>query len=158
MKRVMTALLALGLHWPALPVLAAAGPATLQAFEVESLAAIRQAQRGRPFVLALWSSDCPYCLQNLDLLAQAQRAHPALSIVTVATDSIDAADELSQLLTRHRLRSAGWAFGNAAPERLRYAIDPKWRGELPRTYLFDAAGTATAISGPLRKEVLDALR
>jgi hypothetical protein len=30
---------------------------------------------------------------------------------------------------------------------VRYAVDPAWRGELPRTYLFDRAHRAEARSG-----------
>lgn len=132
--------------------------APFRSFEPGSLADIRQAHRGQPFVLALWSADCTYCLQNLEALSQAQVTRPALQVVTVATDPVDLADELGALLARYRLRSERWAYGSAAPERLRHAIDPTWHGELPRSYLFDRAGKVSAISGPLRREVLDALR
>ena len=40
-------------------------------------------------------------------------------------------------------------FAEAVPERLRYAIDPAWGGELPRSYLFDAAHRRQAHSGLL---------
>nr|ACX33907.1 conserved hypothetical protein [uncultured prokaryote AT3] len=157
MKRVVSCLLLLLLALLA-PISPALASATIQSFEPESMALIRQAHQGRPFVLALWSSDCVYCLQNLELLAQAQRARPALQVVIVATDPLEIADELNRLLARHRLRGERWAFGGAAPERLRYTIDPAWQGELPRSYLFAASGAVSAISGPIRRELLDALR
>jgi hypothetical protein len=34
------------------------------------------------------------------------------------------------------------------------AIDPKWRGELPRTYLYDAQHRRVAISGVIDEEKL----
>ena len=45
-----------------------------------------------------------------------------------------------------------WAFGDEAPERLRYALDPKWHGEKPRTYWFNAKGERTAYSGVVSPE------
>ena len=41
------------------------------------------------------------------------------------------------------------AYGDDVPEALAYAIDPNWRGELPRTYLFDARGGVKAVSGTI---------
>ena len=42
-----------------------------------------------------------------------------------------------------------WMFADEFAERVRYAVDRTWRGELPRTYLFDAAHRAEARSGKL---------
>jgi len=41
-----------------------------------------------------------------------------------------------------------WGFANAFEERVRYSIDRTWRGELPRTYLFDANHRPENRSGP----------
>ena len=41
-----------------------------------------------------------------------------------------------------------------APERLRFAIDPRWHGELPRTYLYDRAHVVQAVSGVIPPEQL----
>jgi hypothetical protein len=42
-----------------------------------------------------------------------------------------------------------WAYGDEFDERNRFAIDPKWRGELPRTYFFDKEHRAVMQSGLL---------
>ena len=47
-----------------------------------------------------------------------------------------------------------WVFADDVPERLRYAIDPAWRGELPRSYLFDAAHRRVAHSGLINEAQL----
>ncbi|MDD5330830.1 MAG: TlpA family protein disulfide reductase, partial [Sulfuricella sp.] len=46
-------------------------------------------------------------------------------------------------------RADAWVFADAVPERLYFEADGKWRGELPRTYLYDAAHRATAFSGKI---------
>lgn len=130
----------------------------LRPFDESSFARIKQAHAGRATIVALWSLDCVYCIRNLDLLARTQAAHPRLEIVTVSIDPYEAGPELLPILSRAGLRSEAWAFGDAAPERLRHAIDPQWRGEMPRTYLIDSKGSVTARSGLLSAEDITRLR
>ena len=40
-----------------------------------------------------------------------------------------------------------WTFNDDFVERLRYEIDPQWRGEIPRTLLIARDGTTTVIEG-----------
>ena len=40
-----------------------------------------------------------------------------------------------------------WPFGDGFVERLRYEIDPQWKGEIPRTLLIARDGTVTTIEG-----------
>ena len=101
----------------------------------------------QPTVVALWASDCSYCKQNLRTLAGLARTHPRLRIVTVAAERPSA-------LTQPELDKTGvpgerYAYADDVPEALAYAIDPNWRGELPRTYLFDARGGVQAVSGTI---------
>lgn len=45
-----------------------------------------------------------------------------------------------------------WSFGSKSPEQLRFAIDPRWHGEKPRSYWYDAQGTRAAYSGLISAE------
>lgn len=126
-----------------------AGP-TLQAFEPDSLAHIIDTQKGKPFILVVWSLDCVYCQASLKTLAQERRRRKDLTVVTISTDAAD--DPEAVALMQKRLGALGmtrhaWAFGMAPPEQLRYAIDPRWHGEKPRSYWFNAHGEKTAYSG-----------
>ena len=47
-----------------------------------------------------------------------------------------------------------WNFGDAGVDRLRHAIDPRWYGEMPRSYLYDASGRRIGISGALTPDLL----
>ena len=40
-----------------------------------------------------------------------------------------------------------WAFGDTFTERLRYEVDPKWQGDIPRTVLIGKDGSARTIEG-----------
>jgi hypothetical protein len=48
-----------------------------------------------------------------------------------------------------------WIFDDEFSERVRFAVDRTWRGELPRTYLYDAAHRAEARSGKLDERWLE---
>jgi hypothetical protein len=130
----------------------------LREFDSGSMAAIEAAHRGKPFVMMVWSLDCVYCPASLAQLAKARQ----LEVVTVATDRADQDGKralIARKLGARLARANAWAFGAAPPEQLRYAIDPAWRGETPRTYWYDAKGGRTARSGPVTAErIADFLR
>jgi thiol-disulfide isomerase/thioredoxin len=140
------------------------GPGTagniLQHFEPTSLQGIVEQHKGKPFVLFIWSLDCVYCQASLDHLAQAKRDNKALIIVTLSTDLAadpQAAEMMQKRLSELQLASNAWAFGSAAPEKLKYALDPKWYGEKPRSYWFNAQGERVAYSGVLNPATIEKL-
>jgi thiol-disulfide isomerase/thioredoxin len=122
-----------------------AGP---RPFDAHSLQAIRAAQAGKPFVLAFWSVHCPPCREELAHWGAWSRRHPGVRFVLVGTDGPEERELAASALARHDLdRVETWAFADAYAERLRWSVDPKWRGELPRTYFYDAGHRAEARSG-----------
>jgi len=115
-----------------------------------SMQQIRSAHAGQPFVLSLWSITCSHCPAELAQLGKLQQQHPDLNVVLVSTDSPDDATALSAMLAGHGLEGAeAWVYADGFTERLRYEIDPRWGGELPRTYLFDRQHRVMAHSGAL---------
>ncbi|GAB3543626.1 TlpA disulfide reductase family protein [Noviherbaspirillum agri] len=128
----------------------AAADGAIRSFEPDGMAGIVASQKGQPFVLLVWSLDCEFCTASMKNLAQERRKRKGLNIVTLSTDSVEDPEALA--LMKKRLASVGltanaWAFGAAPPEQLRYAIDPKWHGEKPRSYWFKANGERVAYSG-----------
>lgn len=154
MHKLIKAVLALAL---AASCLAAQAGVALQAFEPDNFQRIVDEQKGKPFVLIVWSLDCEYCQASLKTLARERRTRKDLRVVTLATDALG--DPQAVALMKQRLNQLGmtanaWAFGAAAPEQLRYAIDPKWHGEMPRSYWFNGRGEKTAYSGVLNAETI----
>ena len=127
----------------------------LRPFTTDSLPAIQQQFAGRPFILTLWSLTCHHCAKELQMLGRLVSSDRNLPLVIVSTDTPAEAPEIRAALKRFGLdRLDTWVFADAVPERLRYAIDPAWRGELPRSYLFDAAHRREAHSGLLKEAQL----
>jgi thiol-disulfide isomerase/thioredoxin len=124
--------------------------AELQPFVAGSMQQIRSAHADQPFVLMLWSITCSHCQEELARLGSLQRQHPELKIILVSTDTPDDAEAIRTLLARHGLaRTEAWVYADEFVERLRFAIDPRWGGELPRSYFFDHRHRVTAHSGAL---------
>lgn len=134
----------------ALPAAASAAPVELKPFDAQAPAAIRAARAGQPFVLAFWSVNCAPCRDELPHWSALQRRHPQVPILLVATDPAEEQEAVKALLARHGLAEGEtWTFADDYLERVRYAVDPRWRGELPRSYFFDARHQADARSGRL---------
>lgn len=151
MRRLATALLAVGLLLGA----GAAAAGEVRTFTADSLAGIKARFAGRPFIVTLWSLTCHHCVKELQMLGKLARSERALPLVIVSTDTPAEAREIQAALKRFGLdRFDTWVFADAVPERLRFAIDPAWRGELPRSYLFDAAHKREAHSGLMNEAQL----
>ena len=135
----------------ALCALTAPAAAQTLAFGAASLENIRAQYAGRPFILALWSANgCTYCAKELVMLGELVKQHPDLPVVFVSTDGPEFAPQMEAMLASHGLAGKpSWVFDDEIPERPRRAIDPQWRGEVPRTYLYDARHAREAVPGLL---------
>lgn len=132
---------------------------TIRSFAPDSFAQIRATHAGKPFVVVVWGLECAYCDSSFAALAEAQHKQQ-IQVVTIATDPADnvqARRLIMKKLEASGLVSEAWAFGTASAEQLRYTIDPKWFGEMPRTYWFNAQGARRAYSGALSAPVIDRL-
>lgn len=139
-------------------LLASSWATDINRFSKESYQKILDNNKNRPFLLAVWSIDCPPCYEELHLLGDYLKTHPEFKIILLSTDSSDQIDEIKQILSEARLQEQEqWLFSDAAPAQLRYAIDPLWYGELPRSYFFNHCQQRKAISGKLEINKLEAL-
>lgn len=117
-------------------------------FEQDSLASITQERQGQPFILLLWSVDCPPCMKELATIQKLEQQFGPLAITYVATDGIDNLSNINKTLKSFQLEQRNhWVFTTHMSDRLRYAIDPNWYGELPRAYFYKDAVNRTAHSG-----------
>ncbi|MCP4490287.1 MAG: hypothetical protein GY820_23650 [Gammaproteobacteria bacterium] len=117
-------------------------------FIKNSLAEIVAGRVGRPYVLAFWSYNCGICVREMEVWRQVKREHPKFDLVMVATDLIENESRISQVIEQEDMHVfENWAFADPIPARIRSAIDPKWRGELPRIHYYDADGAMTVHMG-----------
>lgn len=130
--------------------------AGLAPFQTESLTAIENARAGKPFILMLWSLDCPPCMREFEVLQRQRDRIPPSALVLISTDSEAQQSEIETMLERFGMTAfENWVFADHFVERLRYVIDPQWFGELPRAYLYAASHQRTAKSGLMSGETLE---
>ncbi len=126
-------------------------PLTFGSFEL-----IKQEYKNKPFILALWSIDCPPCFQELDLLKAKIDQYKNLNVVLISSDDISAIEEIHDALKQHGLEfTENWVFAEGFTEKLRFEIDPNWSGVLPRTYLYNAKHKKIVVEGLLKEELLN---
>ena len=112
---------------------------------------------GKPFMLAVWSITCPSCIKDMAVLSAVHKAHPEIKIVMLSTDDIAESAEAQKILAANQLAELeNWIYAEENTQKLQFELDPKWYGELPRTYFFDKAQQRDGVSGVLSKEDYEA--
>ncbi|MEO8040584.1 MAG: hypothetical protein ABI794_17580 [Betaproteobacteria bacterium] len=131
------------------PLLAQAAQ-KLTPFDATTPAALKQTYAGKPFVLVFWSVACAPCLVDMAQWRNFGRKYPGVIIVHVATESLEDSAAIEAALERHDPGASDQrAFADDFPERIRFAMDPSWRGETPRAYFFDRKHERITRSGAL---------
>ncbi len=127
--------------------------ADIQPFLADTFAKLKAERAGQPFILALWSVDCPPCMVELQMLGRLKAENPDMPLILVSTDNILLREDATDFLIDFGLNHiTSWMFADAFAERLHFSIDPQWYGELPRGYLFDAEHQAHAHSGIMSEQ------
>ncbi len=108
-----------------------------RSFNMDSYSQIVGAIQQQPMLLVLWSLDCPPCRGEMPDMAEFAEAHPGIKVILVSVDGLELADEVESILASNELQQLeSWIFADTYIEKLRFSIDPNWRGELPRSYLY----------------------
>ncbi len=74
-------------------------------------------------------------------------------MIMLAADDLSATEQIKQILEKNQLSELeSWVYAEDNTQKLQFEIDPKWYGELPRTYFFDKTHQRTGVSGVLSKD------
>jgi len=129
----------------------------LKPFVSGSYQQLLDSNANKPFVLVVWSITCSSCLKDMALLSKMHKSNPKINMVMLATDDTSATDDINKILAKNELTDLeNWIFADENPQKLRYEIDPKWYGELPRTYFLNKQHEREGISGVLSQQDYDA--
>lgn len=117
-------------------------------FNAGSMASLRKTHAGKPFVLAFWSVYCEPCREEMAEWNAIKQQNPLLPIELVSTDAPGDRALIDAFLAKYPPGPVRkWIFSDAFSERVRYAVDKSWRGELPKSYFYDAAHQPDIKSG-----------
>jgi thiol-disulfide isomerase/thioredoxin len=134
-----------------------AGQPALKPFASGSYQQILAGNANQPFMLVVWSITCSSCLKDMPLLSLVHKKRPDVKIIMLAADDMSETDQIQPILEKNQLSGIeNWVYADENTQKLQFEIDPKWYGELPRTYFFDKAHQRVAISGVLSEADYDA--
>ncbi|MDL1867353.1 TlpA family protein disulfide reductase [Betaproteobacteria bacterium PRO4] len=129
---------------------------SVRPFVSGSMEQIQKAHEGKPFVLFLWSLSCTYCPTELKMLGELKQQYPDLGLVLIASDTPEDEPEIVSHLADYKLNKAEqWGFAEDMPERLRFELDRRWYGEVPRTYFYDQDHQREVKTGLVSQEYFD---
>jgi thiol-disulfide isomerase/thioredoxin len=129
----------------------------LKPFTSGSYAQIVNSNAGKPFLLSIWSVTCPSCIKDMAVLHAVHKAHPEFKIIMLSTDDIAETATAQQILEKNQLTNVEhWIYAEENTQKLQFEIDPKWYGELPRSYFFNKAGQRDGVSGVLSEKDYEA--
>ncbi|MFT3818169.1 MAG: hypothetical protein QM750_11145 [Rubrivivax sp.] len=119
----------------------------LLTLELNGWPALRRALAGRRAIVHLWGLTCAPCIEELSRWAAFIERRPQAPIVLIEVEPADPA-RIQATLRRAGVNGGRQYVVQGFPdERWRYAVDPRWGGELPRTLLLEATGAMRAFSG-----------
>jgi len=79
--------------------------------------------------------------------------NPELNVVMLSVDGPEYFADMREIIEKEKLDDVEqWGFAEDNSPALRYSIDSRWYGELPRTYFFDKAHQRNGLSGVLTTE------
>jgi len=131
---------------------------SLQSFELGSFEQIVTDKNEQDHLVILWSFDCPPCITELEKISELHQQFPNYQLTLINTDAVDEQLRVKKILKQFNLAELdNWGYANSDEEKLRYDIDPRWYGDLPRSYFFPLKGKIKRLRGALSSNELFAL-
>jgi len=131
---------------------------SLQSFELGSFEKIVTGKNKQDHLVVLWSFDCPPCITELEKISDLHQQFPNYQLTLINTDAVDEQLRVKKILKQFNLAELdNWGYANSDEEKLRYDIDPRWYGDLPRSYFFPLQGKIKRLRGALSSDELLAL-
>ena len=111
-------------------------PVEVKPFLVSSFADIKAQYALKSHMIVLWSLTCGPCLKEMDFIKAWEPLHKDVAVIFISTDGMSELANVEALIRGKDISHwQHWIFADEYEEKLRFHIDPSWRGELPRTYL-----------------------
>ena len=136
----------------------ASASVSLKTFELGSFEQIVTDKNQQDHLVILWSFDCPPCITELEKISELHQQFPNYQLTLINTDAVEEQLRVKKILQQFDLAGLdNWGFANSDEEKLRYDIDPRWYGDLPRSYFFPLEGKIKRLRGALSSDELLAL-
>ncbi len=109
----------------------------------DGIKALISRQKEKPLLVNFWATWCDPCRDEFpDLVKIDTEFRPkSLEFVTVSLDDMgDIRTAVPQFLASMKASMPAYLLSDSDPEPAINAVDPKWQGDLPATFLYNAKG------------------
>ena len=117
--------------------------AVVSPIDTEALKGLLTQQREHPLLVNFWATFCDPCRDEFpDLVKIDQDYRPrALEFVTVSLDDVsDIKTGVPKFLDEMKATMPAYLLDTMDPEPAINLVDPRWRGDLPATFLYNEKG------------------
>jgi len=118
-------------------------PIVVSAIDTDALKGLLTQQRERPLLVNFWATYCDPCRDEFpDLVKIDNEYRPhSLEFVTVSLDDVeDLKTGVPKFLGEMKAKMPAYLLNTMDPEPAINLVDPRWRGDLPATFLYNEKG------------------
>ena len=115
----------------------------IETINLDGLKTLISKQKERPLLVNFWATWCIPCREEFPDLVKidADYRSKGLDFVTVSLDDVgDIKTEVPKFLTVMKATMPAYLLDVKDPEPAINAVDPKWQGDLPATFLYNEKG------------------
>ncbi|HET6893187.1 MAG TPA: redoxin domain-containing protein [Pyrinomonadaceae bacterium] len=120
-------------------------PIVVKEINTESMTSLlkREPSAPRPLLVNFWATWCDPCREEFPDLVKIDKDYrpKGLDFIAISLDDLsDIKTEVPKFLRQMRATMPAYLLNVPDPEKAINAIDPRWSGALPATFLYDAQG------------------
>ncbi len=113
---------------------------TIKPYQKGDWSSILNLADSKPMAVHFWGVTCAPCVKEMPQWSKFLLSDKAAKVVFVQVEDVSP-EMIRKMLRQANLGNANnYYITSSFDERLRYEIDPKWRGETPITIFIDKAG------------------
>src|ERR1051325_1105638 len=115
----------------------------VSAIDTDALQGLISQERQRPLLVNFWATFCDPCRDEFPDLVKIDKEYrpQSLEFVTISLDDMsDIKTGVPKFLDEMKATMPAYLLNTTDPEPAINAVDPKWRGDLPATYLYNEKG------------------
>lgn len=117
--------------------------AVVSAIDTEALKGLLTQQRQHPLLVNFWATFCDPCRDEFPDLVKIDKDYRphALDFVTVSLDDVsEIKSGVPKFLDSMKATMPAYLLDTSDPEPAINLVDPRWRGDLPATFLYNENG------------------
>lgn len=118
-------------------------PIVVSPIDNDALKSLLTQQRERPLLVNFWATYCDPCRDEFPDLVKIDKDYrpQALEFVTVSLDDMtDIKTGVPKFLSEMKATMPAYLLNTVDPEPAINMVDPRWRGDLPATFLYNDKG------------------